>query len=146
MTANTLLWGAPLTSSYERSAVLVGGALVVSPHSSLFDAPVGAGLGGILFHLQGGLLFAAPAALVALLGYALPAARRAECWGASAASALALLLLAPYRFVLQMPETLPRFALPFVCASVAPLSALFAAGAARLSARRATRPRTGPLP
>lgn len=124
--ANTLMFGAPWVTAYQRAAVWTGSAMEIANVGRRFDAPLGAGLRTLLLDPAGGLVFTAPAAFLALAGFLRPEARTPERLGAALPALGAYLMLAGYSFLTQIPETSYRFAFPFLAASVAPLAALLA--------------------
>ena len=124
LASNALLWGSPFTTSYDRAAVLVGGSFRIETPAARFHGNILEGLTVLFTDLDAGLLFTAPVALAALLGYLLPEARRAEWWGTTLAGAFSLLVLAPYEYVKLVPLSNVRFALPLLTTALFPLSAL----------------------
>ena len=133
-TLNTLWWGAPWRTAYDRVAVLGPDGLSVASVADQFSLPPLEGLGILLLHPSGGLLATAPLCFFAVLGLAfLPAARERVSACAMGSGLVAFLLLAPYRFLEVAPETAYRFAAPLVVASVLPLAALASEALSRLS-------------
>lgn len=126
-TLNTVWWGAPWGSSYDRVAVFSVEGLVLASHSSQFALPPLQGLSILVFHGDGGLLATAPVCLLGLLGLLLPG--RCDRLGLAAAASAAsfLLLISGFTFLSRAPETSYRFALPLLAASVLPLAALLRA-------------------
>lgn len=121
---NTVWWGSPWASSYDRVAILSDAGLVLATHSSQFTLSPWRGLSILLFHGDGGLLATAPACLLGLLGLLLPERRDTLGVAATASATAFLLLLSGYTFLARVPETAYRFALPLLAASVLPLAAL----------------------
>lgn len=124
---HTWMWGAPWLTGYDRALVFVEGGSRLAPHSKAFGANPLQGLVALFFDPSAGFAVVAPAALFALAGYLLPAARRAEWVTASASALLSLLLLAPYTFVQEIPAGNYRFGFPLLVSAVPALAALFSA-------------------
>jgi len=124
--SNALLWGAPWRTAYERGFVSTPHGWSLATHSALFGGDALAGLRLLFLDARGGLLATAPVMLLGAFGYAFREARRAEWLGATAGGALALLALAPYRFLSVVPEFNARFALPLLVSLAPPLAALLA--------------------
>lgn len=135
---NTVLWGAPWGSSYDRVAVVRDGTEALLGHSDQFTLPPLRGLALLLLDDGGGLLATAPACLVGLLGLLLPAGRDRLGVAAAASASAFLLLISGYAFLALLPATTYRFALPLLVASVLPLAALVRAA---LDLRRRPRER-----
>ena len=124
LATNAYLWGSPFSTSYGRAAVVTEAGIRVEAHSARFSGNALEGLAVLLADLDAGLLFTAPLALLALLGYLLPEARRPEWWATTLAGAAALLMLAPYEYVRLIPFSNVRFALPLLVSALLPLAAL----------------------
>lgn len=121
---NTWAFGAPWITAYQRSVAFRGGVFHLESHGGAFHGNVLSGLAQLFLTPEGGLLVAAPAAILALAGFLLPGARTAERFVTSLVTLAAYLSLAPYSFLTEMPGASYRFAFPFIVASVAPLAAL----------------------
>ena len=144
---HTWMWGAPWRTGYDRALVFVDGASQLAPHSTTFGADPLKGLVALFFDPSAGFAVLAPAALLALAGYLLPAARRAEWVMASASALLSLLLLASYSFVQAVPAGNYRFGLPLLVSAVPALAALFSAATRQtVPAPNAVETTTAPIP
>lgn len=128
---STLWWGAPWRSAYDRTALLTDGRWHAGSHSGTFDASLAEGLRILFLAPDGGLLAAAPVALVALAGLLLVDGDRLAL-AAPLAGLAAYLVLAPYEHLRFVPGVAYRFATPFFSAAVLPLAALLAAAGSRL--------------
>lgn len=133
---NTVWWGAPWRTSYDRVAVATGGGLEIARHSATFHGNPADGLSILFLEPAGSLLATIPVAVVGLAGLAAgrPGDRLPPV--AVGTALLSLVALAPYDFLRVSPETAYRFALPFATASVLPIAALLATAARRLGERR----------
>lgn len=124
---NTLWWGAPWRSAYDRTALLVAGRWQPGRVSGTFHANPAEGLRILFLHRDGGLLATVPVAIVALVGFAFLTRGRRLALAAPLAGLAAYLVLAPYEHLRVVPEVAYRFATPFFSAAVLPLAALLAA-------------------
>jgi hypothetical protein len=95
---NTILFGSPVVTSYDRNVRMESGRAIETSHRSRFDNPLLAGLRGELFDRRHGLLPTAPALLLAIPGLAILARhRRADALLLVGMGLLLLLLTATYR-------------------------------------------------
>jgi hypothetical protein len=129
--ANTLMFGAPWITAYQRAALWDGRSFQVASVAERFGGALLPGLKALFLDSGGGLVFTAPVTLLALLGLALPEVRSAERIAAMAAALLVFVALAGYAFVRETAITNYRFAFPLAAASVAPLAGLLAAASRR---------------
>ncbi len=99
MALNWLHFGSPWTTSYDVNVSTAGGTVSLFSHRAFFDQNVITGLAGELFDLQRGLLWTAPALLLAVPGFVL-LLRRLPREGLLllGLSEFLILLFATYRF------------------------------------------------
>jgi hypothetical protein len=127
--ANTLMFGAPWVSSYERVLTVVNGVPVIATHYDCFNATWSAGLHRVVLDETTGLLYRLPIALVSLLALV-------SLWFRSRRFAIAL-GLATVGFAgvfLRYDYITARFFLPWMSLLLLPLAVLLdhiEAGASR---------------
>lgn len=115
--ANTLAFGAPWVTAYQRALVFRHGASSVESHLSVFDVSLAAGLERSLLGLDG-LLVGVPLVVLAVVGFArVPAARSPVFLLPFVSASAVFLLLARYTYQ-------PRFGFTLLAASVPPAAAL----------------------
>ena len=136
----TLLWGAPWRTGYERSLVFAADGPRLASHSTEFGASLFDGLAALFLAPSAGFLVLGPAAVLGLAGYAFPAARRPEWLVASVAAAASFLLLAPYTFIQTIPAGNYRFGFPLLISAILPLACLIDQAARILLRRSAPSP------
>jgi len=73
---NSLMFGSPATTGYDRTLVLADGKAVTVSHRGFFDLPISEGVWGQLFSARTGLLPTSPALLLALPGFFILLRRR----------------------------------------------------------------------
>jgi hypothetical protein len=73
---NSLMFGSPTTTGYDRTLVLAQGEAVTVSHRGFFDLPISEGVWGQLFSARTGLLPTAPALLLAVPGFFILLRRR----------------------------------------------------------------------
>ncbi|MFO0981135.1 MAG: hypothetical protein U1E76_05185 [Planctomycetota bacterium] len=119
---NWRMFGDPLVMSYNRVLVLVQGERAIASHTGLFDRALIAGLLEQLIDWPRGLIYAAPLALLAWIGWPRLLCRRgalALAWCVAAAGLC--ITFAVYVYAADSPFGV-RFLLPVVGLAAAPLA------------------------
>ncbi len=133
---NLHLFGSPLTTAYDRIAVVAGGELRVHSQRQDFGLPVGRGLAGQLWDREHGLLPTTPVTLLSLAALPLLARRHPRPALAVGWTAAALLLFFSRYELWDASAYGNRFLMPVVALAALPLAALCEWAAARLSRPR----------
>ena len=124
-TLNTLWWGAPWLTPYNRTGIFTAGRLTVVDHASTFGANWAEGAAQLLFAFPNGLVFVFPLLLVAPFGFLRQKARKLEWLSLFVTGGIAFLSLGSYRYAVEHPDFfIYRFAFPLWVASSFPLASL----------------------
>lgn len=128
---NSHLFGSPLTSGYDRIAILGQGEVRTYSQRDDFDLPLRRGLAGQLLDRRHGLLPTTPLTLVSLAALPLLARRRPRLALAVGMTAAALLLFFSRYELWYTSAYGNRFLMPVVALAALPLAALGEWAAAR---------------
>jgi hypothetical protein len=120
---NLHLFGSPLTTSYDRIAVIHSDSVGLHTHRGDFDLPIWQGIRGQLLDSQHGLLLTSPITLLSLLG--LPALARRDRRAALyvAGTSLAIFLFFSVYRLWSSSHFGNRFLFPLVILAALPLAA-----------------------
>ena len=141
---NSLMFGSPATTGYDRTLVLVHGEAVTVSHRGFFDLPISEGVWGQLFSARTGLLPTSPALLLAVPGFFILLRRRP--WEGLLVLGLCeftFLLFSTYRWWATSHYG-NRFLMVPVALSAIPLSLTFDKARLALGRRRGSPPLLAP--